>query len=77
MTLTEFNKIYYDVAKPGNEVLRDYETIGGRWTVDTWKKGDWTAQLMDEGYTAVLFNDKDPGKRYVRDYNDNIETHGE
>lgn len=42
-------KIYY--------VPREYKTIGGQWTVDTWKKKDVTVQLMDEGWTTVIFSE--------------------
>lgn len=37
-----------------NYVPRDYQTIGGMWTVDTWKLGDVSVKLMDEGYTTVV-----------------------
>lgn len=42
------------VKTPENYVPRDYQTIGGMWTVDTWRLGDITVQLMDEGYTTVI-----------------------
>lgn len=47
-------------------VPRDYKTIGGGWTVDTWKRGDIMVQVMDEGYTTVI---RAPGLRIVTGYN--------
>lgn len=35
-------------------VPRNYKTVGGMWTVDTYKKGDMTVQIMDEGWTIKL-----------------------
>ena len=49
-----FNQIEYIVRKSENYVPRNYQTVGGMWTVDTYKKGDVTFQLMDEGYTSVI-----------------------
>lgn len=42
------------VKQPEFYVPRDYQTIGGMWTVDTWQKGNIRVQLMDEGYTTVV-----------------------
>lgn len=47
-------------------VPRDYQTIGGAWTVDTWKRGVVTLQVMDEGYTKVI---QAPGLRVFAGYN--------
>ena len=35
-------------------VPRGYKTIGGMWTVDTWRKNDVVVRLMDEGYTVTV-----------------------
>jgi hypothetical protein len=52
-----FNEIYRFVRKDQNFIPRNYQTIGGGWTVDTWKLNDVTVQLMDDGYTTVIFNE--------------------
>lgn len=44
---------------------RPYTTVGGMWTVDTWCRGDVTVQLMDEGYTILVFA---PGLKVVSGY---------
>lgn len=53
-----FIDLYRKVKVEQNYVERDYKTIGGMWTVDTWKKqfNDITiiCNLMDEGYTKRL-----------------------
>lgn len=49
-----FYKLYAIIRKPENYVPRDYQTIGGMWTVDTWRKGDVTLKIMDEGYTMII-----------------------
>lgn len=46
--------IYQKVRTEGDVVPRDYQTIGGMWTVDTWVLGNVKAQMMDEGYTHVI-----------------------
>ena len=43
-----------NIKTDANYIPRDYKTIGGMWTVDTWKLGDLQYQLMDEGYTSVI-----------------------
>ena len=53
-----FGRIWTNVKIDKNYIPRTHETIGGRWTVDTWENDEWRAQLMDEGYTKVLFNKK-------------------
>ncbi len=40
------------VKQPQYYVPRDYKTIGGMWTIDTWKRDEITVQVMDEGYTT-------------------------
>lgn len=49
-----FIKITQIVKQDENYVPREYQTVGGMWTVDTYKKGDVTVQLMDEGWTLRL-----------------------
>lgn len=49
-----FTSIKLLVKTPENYVPRNYETIGGMWTTDTWKLGDVVFLLMDEGYTEVI-----------------------
>lgn len=49
-----FDKIKNIIKTDENYVPRNFQTIGGMWTVDTWKKGDMIFQLMDEGYTSVI-----------------------
>lgn len=49
-----FNELYARVKTKENYVPRDYQTIGGFWTVDTWVKNNVTAKLMDEGCTRVI-----------------------
>ena len=53
--LHTFLSIYNLVMKPENYIPRGYQTIGGMWTIDTWKFKEITVQLMDEGYTRKLF----------------------
>jgi hypothetical protein len=38
-------------------VPREYQTIGGMWTIDTWERDGVRYQLMDEGYTQVITAD--------------------
>lgn len=37
-----------------NYVPRDYQTIGGMWTVDTYKYKGLTLTMMDEGWTIRI-----------------------
>lgn len=46
-------------------VPRDYQTIGGAWTADTWRRGTVTVRVEDEGYTTVI---QAPGLRAVTRY---------
>jgi hypothetical protein len=71
MTLKEFNRIYHSIRTKKNYVKRDYETIGGMWTADTWENDIWKAQLLDEGCTQVLFNKK-TGIQYIQFYDGSI-----
>lgn len=65
-------EIVQEVKKEENYIPRNYQTIGGMWTVDTWKKDGVTVQVMDEGYTTKVFSDSFEviigynGKEYVR-----------
>lgn len=43
-----------EVKKNDFYVPRDYKTIGGMWTVDTWRRNGVEVKLMDEGYTTVV-----------------------
>ena len=60
--MSTLNQIVSMVKQPDFYVPRDYQTIGGMWTVDTWKRGDVTVKLMDEGYTTVV---EAPGVKVV------------
>ncbi len=50
----ELYKLISIVRKEENYIPREYSTIGGMWAVDTWKLGNITLQIMDEGYTSVI-----------------------
>ncbi len=63
---TAVKEIISLVKTKDNYVPRDYQTIGGMWTVDTWKIKDITVKLMDEGYTTVL---ESPTLKVVTGYN--------
>ena len=56
--MTDVKTLFYSIQRiiktNENYVPRPYQTIGGRWTVDTWQVGDVKYQIMDEGYTSVL-----------------------
>lgn len=54
------------VKKEENYIPRNYQTIGGMWTVDTWKKNDVMVQVMDEGYTTAILA---PGLKIMTGYN--------
>lgn len=49
-----FSQIFEQIRTEENYTPRNYKTMGGMWTVDTWKSGDTTIQLMDEGYTRRI-----------------------
>lgn len=53
--MEQYFRIKNIVKQRENIVPRNYQTIGGMWTVDTYKLGDVTVQIMDEGYSARLF----------------------
>jgi len=71
MNLKEFDRIFYNIKNTGKYLERNYKTIGGLWTVDTWIKGEWKAQLLDEGYTAVIHN-LETNDRWIKDCKDQI-----
>lgn len=50
-----FDLVKRKVKKPEYEVQRNKETLGGIWTVDSWRKEDIIFQLLDEGYTERIF----------------------
>lgn len=45
------------LKKSENYVPRDYQTIGGMWTADTYALNGYKLRIEDEGYTQVLLND--------------------
>ena len=53
-----FDKVARVVRQQENYVPRQYKTVGGMWTVDTYKKGNVTLQVMDEGWTTRIFNEQ-------------------
>jgi hypothetical protein len=61
-----FNEVLAAIKKPEYFIPRNYQSIGGMWTVDTWQMGDVSIQLMDEGYTTVL---QTTGLRVVSGFN--------
>jgi hypothetical protein len=52
-----FIEIFSNIRYDENYVPRNYQTIGGMWTVDTWQKNGITIQLEDEGYTKAILTD--------------------
>jgi hypothetical protein len=62
ITKKTFNELVAKIKIKENFVPRDYKTIGGMWTVETWQKDDLKVQLMDEGYTLVLLKMNDENK---------------
>ena len=50
-----FEQLKKNIKIDKNYVRRNYETIGGMWTVDTWENNGIIYQLMDEGATGRLF----------------------
>lgn len=52
--------VFNFVRQHGKIVPRDYQTIGGMWTVDTWTHEELPGvrvQLMDEGYTHAVYTE--------------------
>lgn len=56
-------KTFYDLKKyiktEDNYIPRNYKSIGGMWTVDTWKKDNFILQIYDEGATSSITFMKD------------------
>jgi hypothetical protein len=65
-----FCEIRSIVKTSENYVPRDYKTIGGMWTVDTYKKSNVMFQIMDEGYTTRIITDE---VEVICNYNNDIE----
>lgn len=61
LTAQQIDQLFKHVLKAGTYIPRDYKTIGGMWTTDTWvldvQGRQLKAQLMDEGYTQCLVFD--------------------
>lgn len=52
--MSSLNALVNLVKTNEHYVPRGYKTIGGMWTVDTWRKDDVVVRLMDEGYTVTV-----------------------
>ena len=52
--MSALHKLVKAVKQPEYYVPRDYKTIGGMWTVDTWQRGAVQVRLMDEGWTTAV-----------------------
>ncbi len=48
------NEVSKRVKQEKNYIPRNYETVGGMWTVDRWEKNGVVYRLMDEGYTTRI-----------------------
>lgn len=53
-----FSKVYRAVSIKANYIHRNYSSMGGIWTTDTWKKGDITTRLGDDGWTKMILVEK-------------------
>lgn len=51
---TSFQTLVRKIKQPENYIQRNYKTIGGMWTVDTWHLNGCIYQVMDEGYTQRI-----------------------
>lgn len=61
-----FQAVVHSVKQPTNYVPRDYQTIGGGWTRDTWKQDDVTVYLEDEGATlGIIFKAQNVEQIYL------------
>jgi hypothetical protein len=49
-----FELIKNRIKTDENYIPRNYQSVGGMWTVDTWREGVVEYQVMDEGYTSVI-----------------------
>lgn len=61
-------EIFKFIQRDDNYVPRNYRTIGGAWTVDSWKYNNIVVQLCDEGYTKKIITDD----LNVYVFNDNV-----
>lgn len=52
--IKRFHEIKSILKKDENYNNRNYKTIGGRWTVDSWNVRGIKLQQMDEGYTSKI-----------------------
>lgn len=43
------------VKQPEYYVPRNYQTIGGMWTTDTYERDGVRVQVMDEGYSTSIY----------------------
>lgn len=55
--MEHFNTLIGLIKQDEFYVPREYQTIGGMWTVDTWERNGVKYQLMDEGYTQIITAD--------------------
>lgn len=56
-----FFELKNQLKQKNNYIPRNYQTIGGMWTTETWKNDNLRLQVMDEGYTtdiSFVENDK-------------------
>lgn len=53
--MDSFTRVKSIIKKEENYVERKSETIGGMWTVESWKKDDIIFSIMDEGYTERIY----------------------
>ncbi len=68
MSRMAFERIVLAVRDKDYHVPREFRTIGGMWTVDTWRRDGVTVQLMDEGCTTrIMAPGLDVSQTDVRD----------
>lgn len=53
--MDSFTRVKSIIKKEENYVERKSETIGGMWTVESWKKDDIIFSRMDEGYSERIY----------------------
>lgn len=53
--MDSFTRVKSIIKKEENYVERKSETIGGMWSVESWKKDDIIFSIMDEGYTERIY----------------------
>lgn len=54
MSRLAFERVVQAVRDKDHYVPRDFQTIGGMWTVDTWRRDGITVQVLDEGWTTRI-----------------------